>query len=70
MKAMRRETAGAVSAAVNARRAQLIADGEESEAAARFRRGRKLQGLLEDAVRRADAFARLDAALRMGAPQR
>ena len=69
MKAMRRET-GAVSGALTTRRAQLAADHEETEAAARFRRGRKLRGLLEDVVHRADAYARLDAALRLGPPQR
>lgn len=43
---------------------QKAADVAEADAAERYRRQRQLLDLVGDAVRRADAFSRLDAALR------
>lgn len=53
-----------------ARDAQRLADACENDQALRYRRGRVLAAVVEEAMRRADAMSRLDARLRGGTESR
>jgi hypothetical protein len=70
MRATRRDQSAEAAADLSAQEAQTAADADETEAAARYRRGRAISPLLAEAVRRADAFSRLDAALGLAQPHR
>jgi hypothetical protein len=47
------------------RELQRLADASENDAAQRYVRRQVLAGVVEDAMRRADAMSRLDATLRL-----
>ena len=47
------------------RELQLVVDSNEENAARGYAHGQLLAGIVEEAVRRADAMSRLDARLRM-----
>lgn len=70
MKAARRQTPSDLEAAPVEDPDQLAADIAESVQAAAYRRRRELAVQLDHTVRRAEAHARLDAALRLLTPPR
>jgi hypothetical protein len=53
-----------------ARDAQRLADASENDHALRYRRGKVLAAVVEEATRRADAMSRLDASLRRSSESR
>jgi hypothetical protein len=53
-----------------ARDAQRLADASENDQALRYRRGKVLAAVVEEATRRADAMSRLDASLRRSSESR
>jgi hypothetical protein len=52
------------------RELQRLADASENDAAQRYLRRQVLAGIVEDAMRRADAMSRLDATLRVALGRR
>jgi hypothetical protein len=48
-----------------AREVQRLADASENDARQRYVRGQLLAGVVDEAMRRADAMSRLDASLRL-----
>ena len=55
---------------MEARDAQRLADASENDLALRYRRGKVLAAVVEEAMRRADAMSRLDASLRRSSESR
>jgi hypothetical protein len=53
-----------------ARDTQRLADASENDQALRYRRGKVLAAVVEEAMRRADAMSRLDASLRRSSESR
>jgi hypothetical protein len=53
-----------------ARDAQRLADASENDQALRYRRGKVLAAVVEEAMRHADAMSRLDASLRRSSESR